>query len=466
MNNTRKDATEALFYQRKNVYDTPFRDRQQEMFSFCEEYKQFLDCSKTERLSVKSALNIAVCAGFVPLEQKKELRPGDRVYTVNRGKGILLAVIGRKSMNKGIHLVAAHIDAPRLDLKPNPLYEDLSLALLKTHYYGGIKKYQWPTIPLALYGVVYLADGSRVDISIGDKPEDPVFYITDLLPHLAAEQMGKKLAQGVTGESLNLLAGSIPWKDQEAKERVKRNVLNILHEAYGICETDFISAELEAVPAYGARDVGLDRSMIGAYGHDDRVCSYTALRAVCDCGTPDHTAVCMLVDKEEIGSMGNTGMQSRHFEHVLAELCERTGASLRLCLTNSICLSADVGAANDPTYPSVQEKNNAAVLNGGIMLCKYTGSRGKSGSSDASAELVSRIRRLFDQNEIVWQIAELGKVDEGGGGTVAQYVANLDIDTLDCGVPLLSMHAPYEIAAKADVYMAYLAYLAFLKDKA
>lgn len=460
-----KDPTEALFYQRKNVYDTSFRDRQKEIFDFCEDYKHFLNCSKTERLSVKSALNIAVNAGFVPLDQKQQLKPGDRIYTVNRGKGILLAVIGQQSLDQGIHLVAAHIDAPRLDLKPNPLYEDLSLALFKTHYYGGIKKYQWPAIPLALYGVVYLADGSRVDIAIGEKPDDPVFYITDLLPHLATEQMGKKLAQGITGESLNLLVGSIPWQDKESKERVKRNVLNILHETYGICETDFISAELEAVPAFEARDVGLDRSMIGAYGHDDRVCSYTALRAVCDCNIPKQTAVCVLVDKEEIGSMGNTGMQSRYFEHMLGELCDKTAASLRSCITHSVCLSADVGAANDPTYQSVQEKNNAAALNGGIMLCKYTGSRGKSGSSDASAELVSRIRQLFDKNNIVWQIAELGKVDEGGGGTVAQYIANLDIETIDCGVPLLSMHAPYEIAAKADVYMAYLAYLAFLKEE-
>lgn len=459
-----KDLQETLVYQRKNVYDTHFREKQQEIFSFSEDYKHFLDCSKTERLSVKSALNIAVNAGFVPLEQKKELKPGDRVYTVNRGKGILLAIMGEESLEQGIHLVAAHIDAPRLDLKPNPLYEDLSLALFKTHYYGGIKKYQWPAIPLALYGVVYLADGSRADIAIGDKPEDPVFYITDLLPHLATEQMGKKMAQGITGESLNLLAGSIPWEDKEAKERVKLNVLKILHDTYGICETDFISAELEAVPAFPARDVGLDRSLIGAYGHDDRVCSYTALRAICSCSTPKKTAVCMLVDKEEIGSMGNTGMQSRYFEHILGELCDKTDASLRLCITHSACLSADVGAANDPTYSTVQEKNNAAVLNGGIMLCKYTGSRGKSGSSDASAEMVSRIRRLFEKNDIVWQMAELGKVDEGGGGTVAQYVANLDIETIDCGVPLLSMHAPYEIAAKADVYMAYLAYLAFLQE--
>lgn len=460
---TGKEAEKNLLYQRKNVYDSPFGERQEEMFSFCDDYKSFLDCSKTERQSVKSAVALAKQAGFVPLEEKQTLQPGDRVYTVNRGKGILLSVIGKQPLEQGVSLVAAHIDAPRLDLKPSPLYEDMSLALFKTHYYGGIKKYQWTTIPMALYGVVYLADGRHVEINIGDQEGDPVFYITDLLPHLAAEQMGKKMSQGVTGESLNLLAGSIPHPDKEVKERVKLHILQLLHERYGITEEDFISAELEAVPAFGARDVGLDRSMISAHGHDDRVCSYTALRAICDCPQPQKTAICMLVDKEEIGSMGNTGMQSRHFEHVLAELCEKTGgASLRLCLSNSICLSADVTAANDPTYPSVQEKNNAAVLNGGVALCKYTGARGKSGSSDASAETVSKIRRLFTENGVIWQMGELGKVDEGGGGTVAQYIANLDVDTLDCGVPLLSMHAPYEIAAKADIYMAYLGYLAFL----
>ncbi len=461
---TTNELQDTVLYQRDNVYDTAFRDKQKEIFDFSEDYKAFLDSSKTERLSVQTAVKLAEKAGFSLLEEKTELKTGDKVYTLNRGKGIFLAVIGEESLNEGINLVAAHIDAPRLDLKPNPLYEDMSLALLKTHYYGGIKKYQWPTIPLALYGVVYLADGTKVEIAIGDKPQDPVFYITDLLPHLATEQMGKKLAQGITGESLNLLVGSIPYEDKEAKERVKLNVLKILNESYGICEKDFISAELEVVPAYPARDVGFDRSLISAYGHDDRVCSFTGLRAILDCQNPKKTAVCMLVDKEEIGSMGNTGMQSRFFEHILGEMCDKTGASLRLCMTHSTCLSADVGAANDPTYPTVQEKNNAAVLNGGIMLSKYTGSRGKSGSSDASAELVSKIRRLFDKNGIVWQIAELGKVDEGGGGTVAQFVANLDIDTIDCGVPLLSMHAPYEIAAKADVYMAYLAYKAFLEQ--
>lgn len=460
---TTQELQDTLVYQRDNVYDTDFRDKQKEIFDFAEDYKAFLDSSKTERLSVISTIKLAEEAGFSLLENKTELKPGDKIYTVNRGKGILLAVMGQDSLNEGVNLVAAHIDAPRLDLKPNPLYEDMSLALFKTHYYGGIKKYQWPAIPLALYGVVYLADGSKVDIAIGDKPSDPVFYITDLLPHLATEQMGKKLAQGITGESLNLLVGSIPYEDKEAKERVKLNVLKLLHDSYGVCEKDFISAELEVVPAFPAKDVGFDRSMIGAYGHDDRVCSYTGLRAILDCVSPKKTAVCLLVDKEEIGSMGNTGMQSRFFEHILGEMCDKSHASLRLCITHSTCLSADVGAANDPTYPTVQEKNNAAVLNGGIMLAKYTGSRGKSGSSDASAELVSQIRQLFDKHGIVWQIAELGKVDEGGGGTVAQFVANLDIETIDCGVPLLSMHAPYEIAAKADVYMAYLAYKAFFQ---
>ena len=459
-----KELQEKLLSSAKNVYDTRYRDEQEKIMAFCGEYAAFLNAAKTERRSVSEAVKIAEESGFVPLADCASLKPGDRVYTVNRHKGVVLAVIGSRPLDGGVNIVAAHIDAPRLDFKPNPLYEDMSLALLKTHYYGGIKKYQWTAMPLALTGVVYTADGDCVEVSIGSGPDDPVLCITDLLPHLAGDQMGKKMSQGIEGEALNLLIGGIPFEDKDAKERVKLNVMRLLNEKYGMTERDFVSAELEAVPAFDARDVGLDRSFIGAYGQDDRVCAYTALRAICAVDAPQKTAVCMLVDKEEIGSAGNTGMKSRYFENFIYDLCEKTSADGRHCLSNSACLSADVGAANDPNYASVQEKRNAAVLNGGILLMKYTGSRGKSGSSDASAEFMNKIIRLFDRNEVVWQTGELGKVDAGGGGTVAQYVAQLDVDVVDCGVPLLSMHAPFEIAAKADVYMAYLAYRAFLRD--
>ena len=459
-----KELQEKLLSSAKNVYDTKYRDEQEKIMVFCGEYAAFLNAAKTERRSVSEAVKIAEESGFVPLADCASLQPGDRVYTVNRHKGVVLAVIGSQPLDEGVNIVAAHVDAPRLDLKPNPLYEDMSLALLKTHYYGGIKKYQWTAMPLALTGVVYTADGACVEVSIGSGPDDPVLCITDLLPHLAGDQMGKKMSQGIEGEALNLLIGGIPFEDKDAKERVKLNVMRLLNEKYGMTERDFVSAELEAVPAFDARDVGLDRSFIGAYGQDDRVCAYTALRAICAVDAPQKTAVCMLVDKEEIGSAGNTGMKSRYFENFIHDLCEKSGANGRRCLSNSACLSADVGAANDPNYASVQEKRNAAVLNGGILLMKYTGSRGKSGSSDASAEFMNKIIRLFDRNEVVWQTGELGKVDAGGGGTVAQYVAQLDVDVVDCGVPLLSMHAPFEIAAKADVYMAYLAYRAFLRD--
>lgn len=458
-----KDLQKQLTYQIEHIYDTDYRQKQQEMDAFSKEYMAFLNAGKTERLSTKEAIRIAEENGFVPLEQKTSLQAGDRVYCSNRGKGAVFAVLGSADLEEGVRLIAAHLDSPRLDLKPNPLYENLSLALFKTHYYGGIKKYQWTTIPLALYGVVYTTDGTAVEVAIGDKETDPVFCITDLLPHLASKQMDKKMREGIEGEGLNILIGSIPYPDKELSERVKLQILQWLHDTYGITERDFVRAELEAVPAFPAREVGLDRSMIGAYGQDDRVCCYAALRAICNLHDPVKTAVCMLVDKEEIGSTGNTGIKSRFFENVMAELCDRTNARVRPCISNSACLSADVGAANDPLYPSVQDAQNAAVLNGGILLMKYTGSRGKGGSSDASAEFMNQVISLFDHHDIVWQAGELGKVDEGGGGTVAQYVAQWDIETVDCGVPLLSMHAPFEVAAKADIYMSYLAYHAFFQ---
>ena len=449
-------------YEQKGVYDSDYKNKKDEIFAFARDYKEFLNNSKTERLSVDNAVKIAVSHGFVPLGDKTGSNAGDKVYAVNRNKSVIFAVIGRESMDRGVNIIAWHVDVPRLDLKANPLYEDMSLAMLKTHYYGGIKKYQWTAVPLALYGVVYKKDGGAVNISIGDSDDECVFTVTDLLPHLAGEQMKKTMSEGIEGEGLNLLFGSIPCGDEEIKERVKSNILTLLNQKYGICERDFISAEISAVPAIAARDVGFDGSMIGAYGQDDRVCAYTSLRAICETEAPAKTAVCALVDKEEVGSAGNTGMKSRYFENFITDLCEKTGANIRACLSNSVCLSADVGAACDPNYPSVFEKRNTAAIGGGVLLMKYTGSRGKSGSSDASAELLIKIIRLFDSKRIPWQTGELGKVDAGGGGTIAQYIANLDVETLDCGVPILSMHSPFEIASKADIYVAYEAYKAFI----
>lgn len=447
-----------LLKQQKNVYDSDVSKT--EIFQFGEDYKKYIDFSKTECRSVLFSEQTLIKEGFVKLSEKSSLLPGDKVYEINRGKGLIAARIG-KSAGKGFNIVASHIDSPRLDLKPNPLYEDSSLALFKTHYYGGIKKYQWTTIPLALYGTVYLSDGSAVDINIGDNDNDPCFCVSDLLPHLASEQMSKKANSAIEGENLNLIVGSIPVEDSEAKERVKLAVLSILNEKYGIIEEDFISAEIEAVPAGFAKDIGFDRSLIGSYGHDDRVCSYCGLRSIIDAADSDRTMVLILADKEEIGSVGNTGMKSRFYLNFMNKISTIIGVNPDEALASSFCLSADVCNAMDPQYQSVCEKNNTAFLNNGVAILKYTGARGKSGTSDASAEFMSKIRRIFNSNEIIWQTAELGKVDAGGGGTVAQYIAQYDIDTVDCGVPLLSMHAPFEIASKADIYMAYKAYKTF-----
>lgn len=396
---------------------------------------------------------------------KTTLKPGDKVYRVNRGKGIMLAVIGSAPIEEGIRMIGAHVDAPRLDLKPNPLYEDGEMALAKTHYYGGIRKYQWLATPLSMNGRIILKDGKKIDISIGKEDDDFTFTISDLLPHLAKDQASKTLREAVDPENLNIIIGSIPLDDEDAKKPIKEAILQYLNEKYGIIEEDFISAELEMVPAIRVRDVGFDRSMIGGPGQDDRVCAYTAMQALFDAKVPTHTAVCLLVDKEEIGSMGNTGMKSRFFENTLAEICCLLGQNdhitLRRCLSNSKCLSADVNAAFDPNFPNVYEKNNAALLGYGVTICKYTGHGGKSESSDASAEFLAEIRQLFNENGVVWQIAELGKTDAGGGGTIAQYVANLDIDTIDCGTALLSMHSPFELSSKVDVFMTYKAYQCF-----
>ena len=456
MNDERKTQREKLLSQRKNGYDRVPAQEIPAMERYCSLYKTFLHQGKTERECARVAVELAEKAGFKPYERGMELKPGDRIYRVNRGKSVMLAVIGKQSLEKGAQIVAAHIDSPRLDLKPNPLYEDSELAFFKTHYYGGIRKYQWVTIPLELHGVVAKKDGTVVEVRLGEDQE-PKFVITDLLPHLGGEQGKKPLNEAVPGESLNILLGSCPSGEEDEKDRVKMQILEKLYEKYGITEDDFTSAELEAVPAAAPTDIGLDASLIGAYGHDDRVCGFAALQGILELAEPEKTAVCMLADKEEIGSMGVTGMQSAAFDTFLHDLCDGQGVPLRACYENSFCLSCDVTAAYDPNFPEVFEKRNAAFVNYGVGLCKYTGARGKSGASDASAETVAYVRQVLDQADVLWHISELGKVDAGGGGTVAMYMANRNIATLDAGVPVLSMHAPFETVAKLDCYMTYKA---------
>ena len=456
MNDERKAQREKLLSQHKNGYDRVPAQEIPAMERYCSLYKTFLHQGKTERECARVAVELAEKAGFKPYERGMELKPGDRIYRVNRGKSVMLAVIGKQSLEKGAQIVAAHIDSPRLDLKPNPLYEDSELAFFKTHYYGGIRKYQWVTIPLELHGVVAKKDGTVVEVRLGEDQE-PKFVITDLLPHLGGEQGKKPLNEAVPGESLNILLGSCPSGEEDEKDRVKMQILEKLYEKYGITEDDFTSAELEAVPAAAPTDIGLDASLIGAYGHDDRVCGFAALQGILELAEPEKTAVCMLADKEEIGSMGVTGMQSAAFDTFLHDLCDGQSVPLRACYENSFCLSCDVTAAYDPNFPEVFEKRNAAFVNYGVGLCKYTGARGKSGASDASAETVAYVRRVLDQADVLWHISELGKVDAGGGGTVAMYMANRNIATLDAGVPVLSMHAPFETVAKLDCYMTYKA---------
>ena len=451
-----KELKEKLFSGRKNGYDRFDSAEQVAMDAYCDGYKAFLDKGKTERLCAAEVLRLAEKKGYKPFTRGMDVKPGDKVYLCNRGKAVMLAYIGKKSLADGAQIAAAHIDSPRLDLKPNPLYEDSELAFFKTHYYGGIRKYQWVTIPLELRGVIALKDGSRVEVNIGADSGDPKLVITDLLPHLGQEQAKKPLATAIPAETLNLLLGSRPIGGEEDTGRVKLAVLKLLNEKYGITEDDFTSAELEAVPAANACDIGLDRSLIGAYGHDDRVCGYAALKALLDLEeTPEKTAVCVLADKEEIGSDGVTGMQSAAFDTFMEDLCAAQDVPVRVCFEKSFCLSADVTAAYDPDYADVYEKRNSAFVNYGIGLCKYTGARGKSGASDADAETVAYVRRLFDDAGVIWQIAELGKVDAGGGGTVAMYMANRNITTLDAGVPVLSMHAPFEVVAKLDCWETY-----------
>ena len=463
MSDTVKELKEKLFYEKKNGLLKADENTLEKMQEYCEGYKDYLNKAKTEREAVKTAIEMAKTKGFVQFEIGKTYKAGDKVYFNNRGKTVAFAVIGEQTADKGLNITAAHVDSPRIDLKPNPLYEELELALFKTHYYGGIKKYQWTVLPLALHGVFAKKDGSVVEVSLGENDNEPKFVINDLLPHLSREQSKRTLSDGIRGEELNILVGSMPFKSDEGSELVKLNILKLLNEKYGVTEEDFLSAELEMVPALKASDIGFDRSLIGSYGQDDRVCAYPALTAILDVKAPQKTAVAILTDKEEIGSDGNTGLKSDFLTHVIHDISVMQGCDETVAKRNSKCLSADVNAGTDPTFQDVMERRNASYLNYGVVVTKYTGGGGKSSTSDASAEYVAQIRAMLDNAGIIWQTGELGKVDAGGGGTVAMYVANLGIDVVDLGVPVLSMHAPFETTAKLDVYMCYRAMYEFMK---
>lgn len=459
---------EILFNKKKCGWDVATDSEKEEMYKFNDEYIHYLNKCKTERETISFSKEILDRNGFVDIKDKSDLKPGDRIYYVNKEKSMYIAVIGNKPMEAGLNLVGAHVDSPRLDLKPNPLYEDSGFSYFKTHYYGGIKKYQWTAIPLSIHGVIVKTNGEKINVVIGEDENDPIFTITDLLPHLAQDQMEKKLKEAIAGEDLNILIGSIPYgQDEKVSERIKLNILKLLNEKYGINEKDLISSELELVPAFNSKSLGFDGSMIAGYGQDDRVCAYTCLRAILNIQKPEKTAVCILSDKEEVGSMGNTGMESNVFDTFIAEILNKTGENrpnlIDKVFCNSKMLSADVDAGLDPIYASVSEKNNASFLGYGIGISKYTGSRGKSGASDANAEYVAYIRKMLEENNILYQVAELGKVDTGGGGTIAYILANKGIDVIDCGVPVLSMHSPYEVTSKYDIYSAYRTYSIFLK---
>ena len=458
------ELREKLFYEQKNGYDLIDTAERIKVEEYCAGYMDFLDNSRMEREAVANAIAQAEELGFVEYRAGMELVPGMKIYKNNRGKALMLAVIGKKPLSEGAVIAGAHVDSPRLDLKQVTMYESDEMCFFKTHYYGGIKKYQWVTIPLELHGAVALKNGDVINITIGREPGEPKFVITDLLPHLAADQMKKTMSEGFTGEGLNILIGSTPYADN-GKDRVKLAVLSILNDMYGITEEDFLSAELAAVPAFDVCEIGLDRSLIGGYGHDDRVCAYAELRAIFDTEDPERTCVCILADKEETGSDGVTGMQSAAFDCFMADLCQSQGVELRHCFENSFCLSADVCNAYDPLYPEVSEKRSDAKINYGMGICKFTGARGKSGTNDASAEIVAYLRRLYAENNVIWQLAELGKVDQGGGGTIAKFMGNRNIDTIDAGVPVLSMHAPFEVVAKLDCYMTYKGVIVAYNDK-
>ncbi len=453
---TSEELREKLMYAPKNGYETLTDAQRAEMNDYCKAYAAFMDACKTEREATAWTVQAAEAKGFRPLTPGEKLKPGDKVYHVNRNKSVILAVLGQQSLNEGANICAAHVDSPRMDLKPNPLYEDSEIAYFKTHYYGGIKKYQWTAVPLALHGVVFRKDGAVVTVTVGEEENDPILMVSDLLIHLSADQMKKTMAEGIVGEQLNVILGSEPLNG-EGSDLVKLNILKLLHEKYGIIEEDLLSAELTVVPALKCRDAGLDRSLLAAYGHDDRVCAFAQLTAILELEKPQKTAVCILADKEEIGSEGVTGLKSRAFDTFIHDLCHATNASLYRCFENSFCLSADVSNAFDPSFPETCDKRNNSRLNYGIAVCKYTGARGKSGASDASAEVMGHIRTVLDKAGVRWQTATLGKVDQGGGGTVAAYMANRNISTVDAGVPVLSMHAPMELVSKFDCYMAMLA---------
>ncbi len=443
-----------LFHEPKNGYDRISTEERIAIEDYCKGYMSYLDKSRTEREAVNEAIALAEAEGFVEFKPGMKLEAGAKVYSNNRGKALTLAVIGKKDMSHGAVIAGAHVDAPRLDLKQEPMYETDEFCYFRTHYYGGIKKYQWVAVPLELHGVVALKNGDVVDVVIGREPGEPKFVITDLLPHLGAEQMKKTMAEGISGEGLQILIGSAPYAD-DGKDRVKLAVMSMLYDMYGIVEEDFLSAELAAIPSYDVSEVGLDRSLIGAYGHDDRVCAYAELKALFDVKEPERTCVCILADKEETGSDGVTGMQGAAFDCFMEDLCAAQGVALRRCYEKSFCLSADVTNAFDPLYAEVSEKRSDSKVNYGMAIAKYTGARGKAGTSDASAELVAHLRGVFDRADVIWQMAAMGKVDQGGGGTIAKYMANRNIDTIDAGVPVLSMHAPFEIVSKLDCYMTY-----------
>ena len=451
-----ENLRETLLMSPKNGLLTLNAEQRAEMEDYCKRYAAFMDACKTEREATDWTVAVAKEYGFAEMKPGMAVKAGDKVYFNNRGKSIILAVIGSESLAKGCNICAAHVDSPRMDLKPNPLYEDSEIAYFKTHYYGGIKKYQWATIPLAIHGVVYRKDGTVVTVTVGEDDNDPVFYVTDLLIHLSADQLQKTAAKVIEGEQLNVILGTEPLEG-EGSDMVKLHIMKLLNEKYGIIEADFQSAELTVVPAGRCREVGFDRSLLAAYGHDDRVCAFAEIDPLLTMGTPKHTAVCILADKEEIGSVGVSGMKSDAFEYFMEMLCDAQNVKLRECFANAFCLSADVSPALDPNFAEVSDRRNNSRLNYGISICKYTGSRGKGGASDASAEAMGHVRTTLDNAGVLWQIATLGKVDQGGGGTVAAYMANRNIVTVDAGVPVLSMHAPMELVSKLDCYMTMLA---------
>ena len=462
-----EDLKEKLFDKKENGWNKVNEEEKQKIFDLSKKYMNFLNHSKTEREFIKSARKLADEHGFKDIMNFDTLKPGDKIYFVNRNKSMYLAIIGTEKIEDGLHIIGSHVDSPRLDLKPNPLYENTEMAYFKTHYYGGIKKYQWTTIPLSIHGTIVKTNGEKIDVNIGEDENDPIFTITDLLPHLAQDQMVKKLKDGINGEDLQLLVGSMPY-GKEGKEQVKLNILNILNKKYGIVEADLTSTEIELVPAFKARSLGFDESMVAAYGQDDKVCAYTSLAALMELENVKNTAVCILSDKEEIGSMGNTGMESQMFDFFISEILNKMQVNRPNLLERVFCfskmLSSDVDAGFDPIYASVSDKTNAGFLGKGISLNKYTGARGKSGASDANAEYVAWIRNILEKNDISYQVAELGKVDIGGGGTIAFIIANKGADVIDCGVPVLSMHAPYEVTSKYDIYSAFETYKAFWNE--